>query len=136
MNIASLFKKKNNTVAADETKNLESPVDANTIHNVNEPINVSSNNQADQVASSVVKPANWIEISDDGEFICSECGNKSAPETNTENGTVTADQQAVKKDLEQYPTKIIYGICPVCGMEFTFKHSEGKLYLEPSEMMK
>lgn len=135
MNIASLFKKKNNQ-PTDETKSLETPSQANSIHNVNEPATSNNAVQNNDTALSSAKPANWIEISNDGEFICSECGNKSAPETNTENGTVTADLQSVKKDLEQYPTKIIYGICPVCGMEFTFKHSEGKLFLEPSEMMK
>ncbi len=135
MNIASLFKKKN-TQPTDETKSLETPSEANSIHNVNEPATSNNTVQNNDTTLGSAKPANWIEISDDGEFICSECGNKSAPETNTENGTVTADLQSVKKDLEQYPTKIIYGICPVCGMEFTFKHSEGKLFLEPSEMMK
>lgn len=135
MNIASLFKKKN-TQPTDETKSLETPSEANSIHNVNEPATSNNAVQINDTALSSAKPANWIEISNDGEFICSECGNKSAPETNTENGTITADLQSVKKDLEQYPTKIIYGICPVCGMEFTFKHSQGKLFLEPSEMMK
>lgn len=135
MNIASLFKKKNNQ-PTDETKSLETPSEANSIHNVNEPATSNNAVQINDTALSSAKPANWIEISNDGEFICSECGNKSAPETNTENGTITADLQSVKKDLEQYPTKIIYGICPVCGMEFTFKHSQGKLFLEPSEMMK
>lgn len=135
MNIASLFKKKNNQ-PTDETKSLETPSQANSIHNVNEPATSNNAVQINDTALSSAKPANWIEISNDGEFICSECGNKSAPETNTENGTITADLQSVKKDLEQYPTKIIYGICPVCGMEFTFKHSQGKLFLEPSEMMK
>jgi len=89
-----------------------------------------------QAAEDDILPANWIPISDDGEFICSECNNKVAPETNTEEGTVTADLAKVKADLEQYPTKVIYGICPICGMEFTFKLAEGKLHLEPSDMMK
>ncbi len=89
-----------------------------------------------QTAEDNILPASWIPISDDGEFICSECNNKVAPETNTEEGTVTADLAKIKSDLEQYPTKVIYGICPICGMEFTFKLAEGKLHLEPSDMMK
>lgn len=122
MNIASLFKRKNKNT--EENKPAES---------VQQPLTEAT--APVQEASGSV-PANWIPISNDGEFICSECGNKIAPETNTENGTVTADLNKVKEDLTQYPTKIIYGICPVCGMEFTFKLENESLFLEPSEMMK
>ena len=119
MNIASLFKRKMNDESDNQPITPNTSNDNSTTMQVNEPV-----------------PAGWIQISDDGEFICSECSNKSAPETNTENGTVTADLKKITKDLGQYSTKIIYGICPVCGMEFTFKHDNGVLYLEPSEMMK
>lgn len=125
MNIASLFKRKNKS---DETEH-KAVENNSTMENMHPEDSVTP-------SETTAIPANWIPITDDGEFICSECGNKSAPETNTENGTVNADLQQVDQDLTQYPTKIIYGICPVCGMEFTFKKSEGKLYLEPSEMMK
>jgi len=135
MNIASLFKKKNN-VDDNQKPEMATPTQVNNTPNANEPVVSTPTAEVEPMPTSAVKPANWIEISEDGEFICSECGNKSEPETNTENGTVTANLQTVKSDLAQYPTKIIYGICPVCGMEFTFKHSEGKLFLEPSEMMK
>lgn len=124
MNIANLFKRKMNDDSAPQPVTPNASNDNSTTMQVNDPV----------LETTVA--ANWISISDDGEFICSECGNKSAPETNTENGTVTADLSKVKADLEQYPTKVIYGICPVCGMEFTFKHADGKLLLEPSEMMK
>lgn len=79
--------------------------------------------------------SNWIEIVD-GKFVCSECQNDSAPETVTEDGTVTADLDNISGELDQYPNKVIYGICPVCGMEFVFKKHEDKLYLEPSDMLK
>lgn len=121
MNIASLFKRKSN--------NQNEPLPVEVVSS-----DVKDNDNSAGTLSAV--PANWIAVSDDGEFICSECGNKAAPETNTENGTVTADLAKVTSDLTQFPTKIIYGICPVCGMEFTFKLLEGSLYLEPSEMMK
>jgi hypothetical protein len=80
-------------------------------------------------------PENWIKLTD-GKFICSECENESEPETNTVEGTVTADLAQIKEDLTQFPSKIIYGICPVCGMEFVFKMQNDELYLEPSELEK
>ncbi len=86
--------------------------------------------------TSTVKP-NWIELRD-GKFVCSECENESAPETNTADGVVTADLDAIKSRFESNPGKslTIYGICPVCGMEYEFRHEGGKLYLEPSAMVK
>lgn len=127
MNITSLFKRKINDSKANEPITPNVSNDNSSTMEVNTPVPSNTSSEV---------PANWIAISVDGEFICSECGNKSAPETNTENGTVTADLVKVKQDLVQYPTKIIYGICPVCGMEFTFKQKDNSLYLEPSEMMK
>lgn len=132
MNITSLFKRKMND-NKEEPVIPNTPDDNSSTMSVNDPASPAPV-QNDNVADST--PANWIPISSDGEFICSECGNKSAPETNTENGTVTADLEKVKADLTQYPNKIIYGICPVCGMEFTFKHKDSGIFLEPSEMMK
>jgi hypothetical protein len=129
MNIARWFKRKISGSMSDDKKEETSQiipvvkVDQITDRPVTEDVNN-------------ITPANWIKISEDGEFICSECNNKSAPETNTENGTVTAELSKIKSDLEQFPTKVIYGICPICGMEFTFKHQNGSLFLEPSEMMK
>lgn len=127
MNITSLFKRKINDSKTPQQITPNTADDNSSTMEVNTPV---------QPDLSTEVPANWIVISDDGEFICSECGNKSAPETNTENGTVTADLVKVKQDLIQYPTKIVYGICPICGMEFTFKNKDDSLYLEPSEMMK
>lgn len=108
MNIGNLFKRKSDT----------------------------ENNVNVAASTEPIIPASWLEITDDGEFICGECSNKSAPETNTENGTVVADLMIVKSDLKQYPAKVIYGICPICAMEYTFKLKNDKLFLEPSEMMK
>lgn len=73
----------------------------------------------------------WIQIID-GKFTCTECENESVPETNTPEGIVEADIDAIHADLEQYPTKIVYGICPVCGMEYIFKIVDGNLWLQPS----
>lgn len=98
-----------------------------------------STDEADKVKddkSTVVSiPNNWIELID-GKFKCSECENENVPETNTAEGTVVADLEQIKADLKQFPTKVIYGICPVCGMEFVFRLVNDKLYLEPSELMK
>lgn len=79
--------------------------------------------------------SNWIEIID-GKFVCSECENQSAPETVTEDGTVTADLDKISEELSEFPNKVIYGICPICGMEFVFRKVDEKLYLEPSDMLK
>jgi hypothetical protein len=83
-----------------------------------------------------VKP-NWIEVKD-GKFVCSECENESAPETNTAEGVVTANLDEIKSKFVSNPGKslTIYGICPVCGMEYEFRHLDGNLYLEPSAMVK
>ncbi len=78
---------------------------------------------------------NWIKVTDDM-FICSECENHSHPETNSVDGIVQADISKITEDLKQYPGKTIYGICPVCGMEYTFKYVDGQLYLAPSELQK
>lgn len=83
---------------------------------------------------SVVKD-NWIEVVN-GEFTCSECENTSVPETNTVDGTVPADTAKIQQDLLDSPTKIVYGSCPVCGMEYVFKSANSKLYMEPSDMLK
>lgn len=82
-------------------------------------------------------PASWIEIKD-GKFVCSECENENVPETNTAEGVVSADIPSIKAKFENNPgTKLtIYGICPICGMEFEFRSKNGTLYLEPSSMTK
>lgn len=90
-----------------------------------------NNIQGDQVVGE-----NWIELSDSGTFVCSECENESVPQRNTIDGQVDANIEEISKELADYPTSIIYGICPVCGMEYEFKSIEGKLYLKPSEMLK
>lgn len=76
--------------------------------------------------------ATWIKLSDDGEFQCGECENEVKPLTNTAEGMVEANVQAIRDDLDAQPSKIIYGVCPVCGMEYVFKSEDGQLYLEPS----
>lgn len=81
--------------------------------------------------------SNWIKVND-GKFECSECGYTNAPETNTSEGVVTADLNEVKNRLESNPNSSlsIYGICPTCAMEYTFRLHNGELYLEPSDMQK
>lgn len=76
--------------------------------------------------------SNWVKI-ENGKFICPECENEVEPETNTVDGIVKADLNEVTKDLTDQPTKIIYAICPVCGMEYEFKLVDGELWLKPSE---
>lgn len=74
----------------------------------------------------------WIKIIE-GEFHCPECENISKPETNTVDGIVEADLDEILAELEEFPSKITYGICPVCGMEYVFKNVDGNLWLEPSD---
>ena len=88
-----------------------------------------------QTQSDDIAHANWIQIVD-GQFTCSECENTSAPETNTFEGVVSADLTQIQADIEEFPTKVIYGICPVCGMEYVFRLSNESLYLEPSDLEK
>jgi len=80
-------------------------------------------------------PATWIKLVN-GKFTCSECENEVEPETNTIEGVVKADLDQIKADLKLYPTKVVYGICPVCGMEFVFRLKGDDLYLEPSDLEK
>ena len=80
-------------------------------------------------------PETWLAITD-GKFKCSECDNEVEPETNTIEGVVKADLEQIKADLTEFPTKVIYGICPVCGMEFVFRLKNDQLFLEPSDLEK
>lgn len=75
---------------------------------------------------------NWIKLTD-GKFICPECENESRPLVTTIEGTVEADLDAIKKELEEFPTKVIYAVCPVCGMEYVLHLVDSELYMEPSE---
>lgn len=69
----------------------------------------------------------------DGLFICAECENEVKPLTNSVEGIVEAEIESIKKDLKDFPTKVTYGICPVCGMEYVFELDGEDLYLVPSE---
>lgn len=102
-----------------------------TLPEDDEPDSSATNNAGDE--DSV--PSTWIEIVE-GKFKCSECENEIEPETNTIEGTVTADLEQIKADLKQYPSKVIYATCSVCGMEFVFRLKDEKLYLEPSDLEK
>lgn len=68
----------------------------------------------------------------DGKFVCSECENEDAPLTSSADGMVPADLEQIKADLTEFPTKKIYAVCPVCGMEYIFVLNESELELEPS----
>ena len=70
------------------------------------------------------------------QFSCQECENTSRPETNTIEGIIPADLELIKSDLTQFPSKVIYGICPVCGMEYVFRLRDEELFLEPSDLEK
>ncbi len=76
---------------------------------------------------------NWVKLSEDGTYTCPECENTVKPLTNTTEGIVEADIDQIKQDLKNFPTKVIYAICPICGMEFTFRLVGEDLFLEPSE---
>ncbi len=74
----------------------------------------------------------WIKIVN-GEFMCSECENTVKPLTNTEEGMVEANLEEIKKHLKEFPNKVIFAVCPICGMEYIFRLKEDDLWLEPSE---
>jgi hypothetical protein len=82
------------------------------------------------MANTTIQP-NWIKVIS-GKFTCSECENTDVILTNTIDGMVEADLDKIKNELKEYPSKVIYGICNVCGMEYTFKLVGEELYLEPS----
>lgn len=75
----------------------------------------------------------WIKISSSGVITCGECENEVELLTNEVEGLVKADTKKIKDVLEKFPSKVVYGICPVCGMEYIFRLSDGELYVEPSE---
>lgn len=74
----------------------------------------------------------WIKVEDDGTFVCAECENKGKPLTNSVEGMMEADTAEIKSQLEAQPTKMIYGVCEICGMEYIFKLDNGELFMEPS----
>ncbi|MDQ6986009.1 MAG: hypothetical protein Q9M91_03510 [Candidatus Dojkabacteria bacterium] len=76
---------------------------------------------------------NWILVSSDKDFTCDECGNEVDLKISSIEGLVDADFTKIKSDLEAFPTKIIYGVCPICGMEYVFHLVDGNLYVEPSQ---
>jgi hypothetical protein len=75
----------------------------------------------------------WIKVLDDHQCVCGECENESKFLTNSTEGLIEADVDQIMKDLEEAPTKVIYGVCPVCGMEYQYRLVDSVLYLEPSE---
>lgn len=70
---------------------------------------------------------------ENGEFVCVECEHAVKPLTNTAEGMVEADLDNVKKQLVDFPNKVIYAVCPVCGMEYRFRHIDDSLMLEESD---
>lgn len=80
--------------------------------------------------------SDWVKIDNEGYFICPECQNKVQPNTNSVDGIIKADLSNVFEELSAYPSKIIYAICPICGMEYEFKKVGDSLYLKPSAMEK
>lgn len=76
---------------------------------------------------------NWIKITAEGAFTCAECGNDGLVKVSTPEGLDDIDVDAVKSELTNFPTKIIYAVCEVCGMEYVLHLVSGDLYLEPSE---
>ncbi len=74
----------------------------------------------------------WIKI-ENGEFLCTECENVVKPLTSTSEGMVEADLEDVKKQLKEFPNKVIYAVCPICGMEYIFRLDGEDLFVEPSD---
>ena len=70
---------------------------------------------------------------DNNEFTCVECENSVKALSGSEEGMVEIDLGDVKKTLSEFPSKTIYGICPVCGMEYLFVLENDQLFLEPSD---
>ena len=81
------------------------------------------------------KKDTWIKLESE-KFECKECANEVAPQTNDVEGIVDLDLEKAAEELSEYPNKVIYAICPVCGMEYLVKQYEGELYLEESEELK
>ena len=81
-------------------------------------------------------PKDWVRIDSEGYFVCPECENRVQPHVSLEEGIVPANLSDIFEDLEKYPNKIIYAICPVCGMEYEFKKIGEVLYLKPSALEK
>lgn len=117
-----------NSGSANNT-NAQTPTDDNEIDTVDTTDEILTVDQTGSIDEG------WIKIIN-GKFTCSECENESIPETNTEDGIVSVNLDLVKKDLIEYPKKVIYGVCPICGMEYEFKLVLDALYLAPSEMEK
>lgn len=79
---------------------------------------------------------NLIKLNNDGKFECAECANVAVPNTNTVNGIEPIDHNIVLDELKEFPNKLVYAICPVCGMEYQVKLVDDQLYLEESEELK
>ena len=75
----------------------------------------------------------WVLLNEDGSITCPECGNVIKILVSSIEGLVEINVEKVKEDLRNFPTKVIYGVCPVCGMEYVFHLVDNKLYLEASE---
>lgn len=69
-------------------------------------------------------------------FICSECENTVKPQVSSESGLADANILEITEQLRQFPNKVIYGVCPVCGMEYIFRMFDGALCLEISDEQK
>lgn len=82
-----------------------------------------------------VKPGNWIEVLSET-YVCAECENANELVVNTPDGLTKLTRDLILSDLKMYPAKKIYTSCSLCGMEYSFKEFEGRLYLEPSDREK
>ena len=82
-----------------------------------------------------VQPGTWIEVLLEN-FICSECENSNYLMVNTPDGLSKLGREEIIADLKMYPAQKIYTSCELCGMEYSFKEFENRLYLEPSDREK
>lgn len=86
-------------------------------------------------STTSVKPGNWIEVLAET-YVCAECENSNELVVNTPDGLTKLTRDLILSDLKMYPAKKIYTSCSLCGMEYSFKEFEGRLYLEPSDREK
>ncbi|MCS7317903.1 MAG: hypothetical protein NZZ41_06330 [Candidatus Dojkabacteria bacterium] len=69
-------------------------------------------------------------------FTCRECENQVKLYQVSIDGLVEIDLFQIVSDLIKYPSKVIYVVCPVCGMEYELKKIDKNLYLYPTVLEK
>ena len=79
------------------------------------------------------KQPDTLKFAADATFQCVECRNKVKMQVNSEEGLVDADLAKVKTELSEHPEKLMFGTCPVCGMEYQFMLVDSDAPVEEGE---